>query len=288
MHNRIKSAALAWWKGWSYYECGSLSAATAYYAALSSVPLMLVVMAAIGSFFELADRGPGAEERLLEFVSIQISPKFSEALGKLLSDLGEHAVISGPVAGLGLVVSASLVFAQIDRGFERIWDVRNRERRRGALVAAKRVAAGRLRSLMLVGLASVTVLFVFVVGMVIRGAMDVVREYLPQVTMISRLGTLLLGFLVNALNLAMIYRILSKERVRLLLCLKVGIFAAAIWELGSQMLIAVSFGERYGVYGQVGSILVVLVWVHFTAMVLFAGAIIVRNASVTRAVPDSL
>ncbi|MGB6221342.1 YihY/virulence factor BrkB family protein [Haloferula sp.] len=284
MMNRFKAWAMAWWKGWSHYECAGLSAATAYYASVSIIPLMLVLMAAAGWFFSLADHGQDSKERLLEFVSNQISPTFSEALGKLLSDLGDNALMSGPLAGLGLVVSASFVFAQIDRGFGRIWDLGDRAQRAGVLRAAERVALLRLRSLMLVGLASATVLLIFVAGLLIRGAMEIISKYWPQLAHFSTEGTLLLGVLINVFNLSIIYKVLSKGHVRLWPCVQAAMIAAVIWEVGSQTLIALSFGKHYGIYGQVGSILVVLVWLHFTAMVLFAGAIIVRNGSVEKPV----
>ena len=37
-----------------------------------------------------------------------------------------------------------------------------------------------------------------------------------------------------------------------------------------------SFGSSLSVYGLIGSFLVVLVWIYFTVMILFIGALIVR------------
>ena len=55
-----------------------------------------------------------------------------------------------------------------------------------------------------------------------------------------------------------------------------GGIAAGIWELGSPVMTMLSFGSRVSVYGLIGSFLVVLIWIYFTVMVLFIGALIVR------------
>lgn len=36
-----------------------------------------------------------------------------------------------------------------------------------------------------------------------------------------------------------------------------------------------SFGEKLGIYGVIGSFLVVLVWIYYTVIVLFGGALVV-------------
>lgn len=272
----IKQRAGEAWQAWLTFECTAIAAAVAYYAALSLFPLMLVLMAGVGTFFQFVEKGRDARETILTTVSQQLSPQVGEALGQMLSRVESGALVTGPLAGIMLLFTASLVFLQIDRGFNRIWEVRQRRMPKGVVAAVKRMLLGRLRSLaMLFGMGLVVVL-VFVAGLVMRGANAIVREWVPAVEGFSWAGAMLVGLAVNTLVFFLLYRFLSKERVATRNALGVAVGAALLWEIGSRAMGAMSIGAGFSVYGVIGSFLLVQVWIYYNAMVLFAGAVVVR------------
>jgi len=251
----------------------------AYYAAISLFPLMMVLVAGVGYFFRFMPEGPGAKEQILASISQQISPELGEALERVLSQVHDKALVNGPLAMVAFFFAASLVFAQIDRGFYRIWDVRQRSSEKGLWAAFKQMVSSRVRSLLMIGSACVLVVAMFFAGLAMRAISEISWDGVPLVPMLAKYPSLLLGFGINILVFAMLYRFLSKEPVRWRLCLEGGVVAALFWEGGSRALTLLSFGSNLSVYGLIGSFLVVLLWIYYNVMVLFLGALVVREGA---------
>ncbi len=285
MWERLKSAVQELARAWGRYECSSLAAGIAFYSALSLFPLMLALIAGVGYFFRFVERGQDAREEILATVSQQISPAVGEALEKVLAQVQQGSLVNGPIAGFTFLLTASLVFAQIDRGFVRIWDVRRRRGHSGAKYVIKSILLNRARSLVLLLGTMLLVVLVFIAGLALRAVTGIMREWFPEVPTISGFGTLLIGLAVNVMVFALVYRFLSKEKVGFRLCLRAALLAALLWEAGSWLMTLLSFGGNYSAYGLIGSFLLVLVWIDYNVMVLFLGALVVRLA--TRPLDDS-
>jgi membrane protein len=263
-------------KAWLHFECTSMAAGVAFYAGLSLFPLMLVLIAGIGSFFEVVQRGRDARGEILTTVSQQFSPQVAEALGGMLNRVEAGAPVAGPVAGVALIFTASVVFLHIDRGFNRIWEVRKGEPKTGFRRTLKRLVAGRLRSLAMLFGTGLVVVLVFTAGLAMRAANAIMNRWFPAAGSFPGFGTVLVGLAVNALVFFLLYRFLSKEKVGNRLCLATGIGTALFWEIGNRGMSALSFGSGFSVYGVIGSFLLVQVWIYYNAMVMFAGAVVVR------------
>lgn len=253
-----------------------MAAGVAFYAGLSLFPLMLVLIAGIGWFFQFVERGRDAREEILTAVSQQFSPQVAHALGEILGRIQSGALVTGPVAGAMLFFTASVVFLHIDRGFNRIWEVRQRQPASGFLGALKRLVISRLRSLAMLFGTGLIVVLVFTSGLLLRAVNAIVREWLPNSPGFSGFDTVLVGLAVNTLVFFLLFRFLSKERVKNKHCLAVGAGTALLWEIGGRAMSALPLGSGFNVYGVIGSFLLVQVWIYYNAMVLFAGAVVMR------------
>ncbi|MFV1995584.1 MAG: YihY/virulence factor BrkB family protein [Verrucomicrobiales bacterium] len=260
---------------WGLYECTSVAAAVAFYAAVSLFPLLMVLIASVGLFFEFQESSEDARERVLAAVGEQVSPELSEGLGQILEGVQEKAWVSGPIAAAGFLFVALLGFAQVDRGLDRTWGV-HRRRPPGMWNSVRHLLTNRLRSLgLLFGLGAM-VLVVFVGGTAVYAVEGFLGRWVPEVDGIYDFGHVGLAFSLNMLTFGAVYRFLSKGPVRWGDCLVSGFFAAFLWEVGRGILGEIVIGERYTAYGVVGSFLAVLLWIYYGAMVLFIGAILVR------------
>jgi membrane protein len=267
-------------RAWNRFGCTSLAAAVAYYAALSLFPLLLLLLAGMGWFFESVKQGVDAREQLMSIVSRQFSPWAAEQLEVLLNGLQDAAPRTGPLAGLGLIVSGSLVFRQIDRGFAEIWEARRPPApKHGWWKTLRSAAFQRLRSVLLIGVVFGVVTLVALAGTLLRTLDEVAERWLPGVQTPSGLEASLIGLAVSTLVFGILYRLLSRRKVRWRLCFVAGAIAAVLWEAGGWAMGAASFGNRYSALGIVGSFLVVVLWIHYNAVVLFAGALLVRVRS---------
>lgn len=269
---RLKELAEAW----ARYECTSLAAGIAFYAALSVFPLMLVMIAGVGSFFRFMERGQDAKAEIHATISQQMSPELADSMMRVFSQMQEGVLVQGPVAGMMLLFGATLVFFQIDRAFYRIWDVRQRVDERGFVGSLRRMLLSRVRSLGLVMGACLLVVVVFVVGIVLRTVMDFGQSWLPDLSLLSSLVSILVSVAINLMVFSFLYRFLSKERVGWVLCLKAGFFASVLLECGDRVLGALSFGSSFTAYGLIGSFLIMQIWIYFNVMILLIGALVVR------------
>jgi len=272
MWKRVKAIT----KAWGDYECASLAAGVAYYGALSLFPLMLILLSGVGYFFRFMSRGPDAREEILTFISLQISPEVSESLGKILTDVQGQSLANGPLAAVIFIFTASLVFAQIDRGFYRIWDQHTRPKNRGFWAKVKRVLSHRLRSVLMILAIGLLIIVMFIGGLIFRTLSEIGTSRFPALELDFQNMPLLVATIVNVMILTLLYRFLSKEPVTWKLCGISSLITAGFWELGSRLLTVLSFGSNFSVYGIIGSFLVVMLWIYYNVMVLFLGALIVR------------
>ena len=264
-------------EAWVRYECASLAAGVSFYAALSIFPLMLVLVAAVGSFFRFMERGQNAVEEIHLTIAQQLSPQAADSFTDVFEQIQTRALLNGPLAGLMLLFAATLVFFQIDRAFYRIWDVRQRVGDLGIWGALRRMLVSRVRSLGLVMGTCFLVVVVFVSGLAFRAVMSIAQEWFPEVSILSPLVASLISVVINLGVFSFLYKFLSKEWVSWLVCLKAGVVAAVLLECGGWVLGALSFGSNFSAYGLIGSFLVVLLWIYYSVMVLLIGALIVRT-----------
>lgn len=260
------------WKAWGRYEIPSLAAAVAFYAAVSLFPLAMVLIAGVGFLFRFVESGKDARAQVLSFLSNQFSPEMSQSLAQVLDRVQAKAMVNGPVAALGFFFVASLAFAQIDKGFLRIWDA-NDKRKTGVVGAMSWAFFLRLRSFGLMAGMLVAVLFVFAGSTVWQVLEEQSAVWVPFDLPEWGIGSYLFTILMNTLVLSVAYHFLAKSKVKWVNCLLAGLIAAVFWEFGRQALARVIIGDRYSDYGIVGSFLVVLLWIYYNVIVLFSGAL---------------
>lgn len=249
-----------------------MASAVAYYMALSFFPLLLVLIAGLGLFFRLTHLGQDAERQVFEIISQHFSLGLERQVRNAFAQVREGAAFNGPVGVVALLLAAMAIFAQVERGFERIWNAPPAAHL-GVLASIKEVIFGRLRAfLMLLALGGL-MLAVFVVGL----AMSTLERYtagvLPGASLAWRLAGIGVNVLLNAAVFCLVYRALSKAPVRWREALQGGFVAAVVWEIGRQVLATYLVGSRYdSAYGVVGSFIAVMLWVYYGVTVLFLGA----------------
>lgn len=261
-------------KIWRSKDGGLVAAATAYYAALSFFPLLMLLLAGVGLAMRFSSAAQDREAELLDLLSQSASPWLAEQVGRLLDEVQLQATVSGPVALMTLLATAIGVFAQLENIFNRIWDL-PASPHKGLWAAVRTALIDRLRAfLMLLGLGFLLVV-VFVTGL----AMTAIRPWavaLPAGQTAWQLMQLTATVTINTLLMGALYRSLPRAEVRWTSALGGGLAAAVIWEIGQQALTSLLIGPRYNAYGVVGSFIALLLWVYYGAAVLFMGAALVK------------
>ena len=257
---------------WSEDDASSLAASVAYYLALSLFPMMLLLTSCFGIFLQFSKTGKKAEEQILNMVETHASPIIKKQIEQVLTQLQNHSVVSGPFGFIAATLAAIGIFAQIDRGFDRIFRIpvqKDSDVRR----TIYRVMKSRfLAFLMLAGLGG-CILVMFATGMVMAQFRSLTRSTVPSMNYLFgffELGTTVLG---NGLLFSLVYRWLPKRYVCWKDAIRGGVLAACIWEFGRGILGVFLIGMRYSsAYGAVGSFIAILLWCNYGISILFFGA----------------
>ena len=257
---------------WSEDDASSLAAAVAYYLALSLFPMMLLLTSGFGIFLQFSKTGKKAEEQILSMVETHASPIIKKQIEQVLTQLQSQSIVSGPFGFLAATLAAIGIFAQIDRGFDRIFRIpvdKDADVRR----TIYRVMKSRfLAFLMLAGLGG-TILVMFAAGMVLAQFRSLTTSTVPSMNYLFGVFELGSTVVANGLLFSLVYRWLPKRYVCWQDAIRGGLLAACIWELGRVILGVFLIGMRYSsAYGAVGSFIAILLWCYYGISILFFGA----------------
>jgi len=264
----------AWWglvkqvaTSWLDDYVPSMGAALACYTMFSLAPLLLIVVSVSGLVFgEDAARGE---------IQAQLQDLMGErgagAVQGLLASVREPAEgLTATAVGVALVlVGATTVFAELQNALDRIWRLPGRPRKGGwlTLVRARLMAFGMI----------LTVGFLLIVSLVASAMIAALGRRLDPVfggwQAAVEVGNAVGGFLLVALMFGVIYKVMPRQRV-LAADVWLGALLAALLFTGGKYVIGAYIG-RSGIasgFGAAGSLVVVLLWVYFSAQILLLGA----------------
>jgi len=253
-------------KAFAADEATTRAAAVAFYAALSLSPLVLLFVSITGFL------GPNVQERMVDSVTSTVGAEAGEAVRTLAArndESGESQVDAGSgVAVISLIVSlvvilfsASGVVAALQRGLNRVWNVKPAPGE-----GAKGWVRRRAVSMSLV----LAVLFLLLVSLV---ATTVIGMIVPASGWAWNLVTLLVSFAVFILLFAAIFKTLPDVRIGWPLVWRGAIVTAILFALGKYALGLYLANASYeSSYGAAGSLIAMLVWVYYSAVIVFLGA----------------
>lgn len=257
---------------WSEDDASSLAASVAYYLALSLFPMMLLLTSVFGLFLQFSNTGKKAEQQILDIVETYGSPVIEKQIEQVLTQLQNQSMVSGPFGFLAATAAAIGIFAQIDRGFDKIFRI-PAPKDGSVQRTIYRVVRGRfLAFLMLVGLGGMIVVL-FTASLLIAQIRSLTNSTLPSMQHVFSIFELCFAVIANGMLFSFVYRWLPKKEVAWPEAIRGGLLAACIWELGREVLGVFFIGMRYtSAYGAIGSFIAILLWCYYGISILFFGA----------------
>jgi len=272
---------------WSEDDAGALAASVAYYLALSLFPLMLLLTSGIGIFLEFSSLGRDAEYKILTIVEQQASPVVKHQIEEVLKQLRNQSMVSGPFGVVTAILAAIGVFAQIDRGFDRIFRIPTKREATVRRTIYRLVRHRCFAFLMLVCLGG-TILILFATSMILSQLRSMTGSNLPSLKHVFGVFDLGFAILTNAMLFSLVYRWLPKKPVAWFDAMRGGLLAAIIWELGRTAMGMFLIGMRYtSAYGAIGSFIAILLWCYYGISILFFGAEYVQVLELKRRVREA-
>jgi membrane protein len=248
---------------WSKHDCSSLGAALSYYAVLSLAPLLTIAVAIAGLAFRKEDLQTRIMGQVTGLMGQSGASAFGEMFGHATSLKANSAAIA--VGFIVLLFSASGVFTELRTALNVIWDVKPKKSGWRQLVQEEFFSFAMVLGigfLLLVSLVASTAL---------AGLSKVVGAQPPGP--VAHVLNALVSIIVTTLLFAFIYRVVPEQTLpwgRLW----PGSFATAVLFTAGKFLLAL-YLTRAGVgsvYGAAGSLVVLLVWLYYSALIFLFGA----------------
>jgi membrane protein len=258
----MKRALAGWWDD----NVPRLGASLAYYTLFALSPVLLVATAIAGLVF-----GPDAVRgEIVGQIQGLVGRQGAEAVQAML----EHSArpsssIPATIIGLlTLFLGATGAFLELQTALNAIWRVKPRP---GANV--RDFVVQRLISFGLV----VGVGFLLLVSLLVSAALAALSRYLgrifPALTAFWEAGNVLVALFVITLLFAMVYKILPDVRLRWRDVWVGALVTAGFFSIGKQLIgLYLGTSSIASSYGAAGSVVVLLVWVYYSAQVVLLGA----------------
>jgi membrane protein len=257
----FKRAALAWIKD----GASSMGAALAFYSAFSLAPLLLIVMAVAGLVYG-ADAARKAVVR--QFAEL-IGPVGAEAVGGLLkaASAAETGGIATVIGVILLLLGATSVLVELESDLDRIWEAPPREG--NGLVSLVRVHVLSLGMILCIG-------FLLIVSLVAGSAVAAVSARWDS-SAFGATGLLIADFVLSVVIFtvlfAMLYKWLPNVRIAWPDVWTGALTTSVLFNLG-RLAIGAYLGRSAtaSAYAAAGSVLVLLLWLYYSAQIFLFGA----------------
>jgi membrane protein len=258
----LKHAVTGWWND----NVPRLGASLAYYTLFAMAPILIVAITIAGIFF-------GAEAVQRE-VTGQINGLVGESGARAVHGMLEGASQrsgNGLATAIGLgtfFLGATGAFLELQTALNAIWRVKPKPD-----AGIKDMLLQRVISFGLV----IGVGFVLLVSLLVSAALSALNRYLgalvPEIALVWQGVNTLVSLGVVTLLFAMIYQFLPDVELRLRDVWVGSIVTAGLFSIG-KFVIGLYLGTS-GVassYGAAGSVVVLLVWVYYSAQIVLLGA----------------
>ena len=254
----------------------TLAASTAFYAALSFAPIIVL------SLWAASQLSPGAEGKLIEQLGVLLGGQVRESAMGVMKNVNAspfNASFSGAISVVVLAISASTAFAQLQASINAVWGTSGAPSNAiWAWIRRRILSFGMLAA---IGFLLITTLVASsAMGLVLgrqSGGWQVVNELIT-------LGVFAVGF-------SLLFRYVPDARIGFRYTLIGGLLTAVLFEVGKWALGAyLSSMTSADAYGAASSLILLLMWVYYSSLIVLIGAALTRHLAepITRfATPSS-
>lgn len=249
-----------------------LSASLSYYTIFSLAPLLLLVISLAGAIF-----GQEASEgRIFEEINGLIGNEAALQVQQIIRNLqlSGKSTISAIIGGITLVIGATTVFGEIQDSINSIWRVKAKPKKGWLKLIKDRLLSGSI----IVGLG-----FLLIVSLIINGALmtlnDILQSYFPDLTIILlNIANIVISFMVITVLFGVIFKVLPDAKIEWKDVRAGAFFTALLFMLGRYLIgLYIETTAAGSPYGAAGSIIIILLWVYYTAAILYFGAEFTRE-----------
>lgn len=253
-------------KEWRDDKASRLAAALSYYTVFSLPPLLVISLAIVGRFYDRQ----AAQDQLLNQVGQLVGESGRQAIAQILENVSDPTLssIAAIVSVAALLFAASGVFNELHESLNQIWEVEPKPSR--GIIGTIR---DRLFSFGLVLGIGFLLLVSLILSTVLAGVSEYVFDTVPAFLSVGRVLNFVVSFGVYTILFALIFKFIPDVEIKWRDVWLGATVTALLFSFGKWG-ISVYLGQSApaSAYGAAGSLIVILVWVYYSAQILFFGA----------------
>ncbi|RYZ99037.1 MAG: YihY/virulence factor BrkB family protein [Sphingobacteriaceae bacterium] len=245
-----------------------LSASLAYYTIFSLAPLLILVLSLTGIFLQDAQNRLDFYKQIEEYVGSDASKQIQATIKS--QDIAGKSGIGLVIGVATLLLGASSIFLEIQDSLNIIWRVKAKPKKGWV-----KMLQNRFLSFSLIVSLGFLLLTSLLVNVVISAISDKLKEFLPN--FIGETAVFAINFgitlMVISVLFAIIFKVLPDVKIKWKDVRSGAIFTALLFMLGQYIIsLYIQYTAQGSAYGTAGSIIVILVWIYYTAAILYIGA----------------
>ena len=248
------------------------SASLAYYTVFSIGPILVLIISLASIFY--------GEDAIKGKVFGELNGLVGASAARQIQGIIKNLELSGKsnwalaISGVTLIIGATTVFGDMQNSINKIWHVRAKPKKSWLKMIQDRL----LSSSLIIGFG-----FLLVVSLIINGVilslMDRLKMAFPDITI----------FLLDAINYGLtfgivyllfmiIFKVLPDVNIKWRTVRVGALFTTILFVLGKYLIgLYLQSSNTEDTYGAAGSIVLILLWVYYTAAILYFGAVFTRE-----------
>ncbi|MBK9731797.1 MAG: YihY/virulence factor BrkB family protein [Chitinophagaceae bacterium] len=243
------------------------SAALAYYTIFSMAPAILIIMSLLGFFFGRQAIEGEVYGQINSLVGMQAALQIQDMIKNI--NLTQDTLFATAVGAALLLIAASGIFGEIQDSINSIWGIKAKPKR-GLL----KLLINRLLSFSML----VTIGFILTVTLMISALVNLlstaIGNYFPGITLyfLFAFNNLLTMVAITAL-FTIIFKILPDAVIKWRFVIVGALVTTGLFMIGKFVIgYYLTKSNIASIYGAAASIMIIIVWVYYNAIILYFGA----------------
>ena len=256
---------------WSHDRAARLGAALAYYALFSIAPLLVIMISIAGSVYgESAAKG-----QIVNAIADQIGPEAAVGVEELLAGIYEtgSSLFTTIISAIILIYGATNLFSQLRDALNTLWNVRPKPRPHffGGILE---IAWDRFISAIMVIILSIILLAALAISTSLTVLNGWLRTFItPGTSFLLEGGNLLTSLGLTTLLFVLTFKLLPDVQISWRVVWVGALVTSILFNIGA-FLLGLYFGYGYvqSLLGAAGSLVVIMIWISYSAQIIFFGA----------------
>lgn len=261
-HVLIKS-----FKGFSDDRITKMSSSLAYYTIFSMAPLLIIIISLSGLFLGKDAAEGKIYTQLSDFIGTNTASQLQTMIHN--ASLTGKSKLAAIVGFITLLIGATTVFAEIQDTINFIWGIKPKPKKSWLSFIRNRF----LSFSVIIGFAFL-LLVSLTISTLIDGFSGALKAHFPQITVVALyVINTIITLIITTVIFGAIFKVLPDAKIKWKDVLAGSITTAVLFMLAKFAIsYYISKSNVGSTYGAAGSLVILLLWVYFSAMILYFGA----------------